>query len=457
MFFKIIICLLITFNFQSVKCKPWSDQISYNNYNNSNPFVGNPHYNNMDQQYYRQEPTTTSTVKPLYPTLYTTSIPQYRPNGDNGQGQVPVNPFDGQPFHPLQPNIGNRTHHNRNHNDYSNNNFDYPFDNTRTRMTTYPPFDGSTKRSTFPTRQFNTLPPNRPFINSNPTQPTYPYGQNDRNYNQYPNNQYNSSTYFGNNHQNRNRYNSNNNNTAYQNRPFPNLQSYGANQPQSNNHPNNGNHQNIYNPTAPSAPQVQPLPNSQSYDGRNPTQSSNQPNNGNINQNGYNPSTPENRPFPNPQVHDGRNPAQSNYHPYDGKSNQNNFNPSAPQASQNRPFSGPQTYDGRNPSQSSYQPNNGNSMYPNSYMNQISIGSVISQGNQMSSEPDFDPNGIALAPFPGDMSNPSNAGARKQFNYDNLHHRYPSKPNVDITFNGNDGSRVPLANYGSSQVPLAPL
>lgn len=149
---------------------------------------------------------------------------------------MPVSPFDSQSLQPLQPNIGNHRH-DGNHNDYNNNNFDYPFDNTRTQITTYPPFDGSTRRSTFPTRprQFNTFPQasnfffqiylklcntnvfhfffQGPFNNSNPTQST------NSNYNQFSNNQYNPSTNFGNNHQDQSRYNSNNNNTAY--RPFP--------------------------------------------------------------------------------------------------------------------------------------------------------------------------------------------------------------------------------------------
>lgn len=73
--------------------------------------------------------------------------------------------------------------------------------------------------------------------------------------------------------------------------------------------------------------------------------------------------------------------------------------------------------------------------------------------NQAPLQPDLDPTGTALAPFPED----DNPGARKNFNYDNLHRRYPSKPGVDNRFSNDGGSNVPLANYGSSQVPLAPL
>jgi len=163
--------------------------------------------------------------------------------------------------------------------------------------------------------------------------------------------------------------------------------------------------------------------------------------------------------FLDPQTYDGRNSPQSNYQPYYGNSNQNNFNPSAPPDPQNRQISNPQTYDGTNLPQSNYQPNNGNSnqasLYPNTNNNQ---NSYSPSSNQAFIEPDLHPSGISLAPFTDDdSSNPSNVGARKNFNYDNLYHRYPSKPNVDSRFNSNDGSKVPLANYGGSQVPLAPL
>lgn len=79
---------------------------------------------------------------------------------------VPVNPFE---VLPLQPNVGgnrnvNQSHHNPN--DYSmNNNFNYPFDNTRTP---FPPFDGSTKRPTLPTRRvFGNFPPPPPSSTGN--------------------------------------------------------------------------------------------------------------------------------------------------------------------------------------------------------------------------------------------------------------------------------------------------
>lgn len=74
----------------------------------------------------------------------------------NNSMLVPVNPFE---VIPLQPNVGgnrNSNHSHSNRNDYSDNNFNYPFDNTRA---TYPPFDGSTKRPTFPTRRaFSNFP-----------------------------------------------------------------------------------------------------------------------------------------------------------------------------------------------------------------------------------------------------------------------------------------------------------
>lgn len=104
--------------------------------------------------------------------------------------------------------------------------------------------------------------------------------------------------------------------------------------------------------------------------------------------------------------------------------------------------------------------------------------------------PDLDPNGVVLAPFPGDSSNAHNLGTRSNFNYDNLYHRYPSQinfdsqktafggqsnvnikngqqtnidsryggqSNVDSRSNGIDGGRVQLAGYSGSYVPLAPF
>lgn len=69
--------------------------------------------------------------------------------------KVPGNPHN---VLPLPSNV----HGPYNNNNFSmpntNNNFNRPYyDNTRT---TYPPFDGTTKRPTFPTRQpYNTAPP----------------------------------------------------------------------------------------------------------------------------------------------------------------------------------------------------------------------------------------------------------------------------------------------------------
>lgn len=76
--------------------------------------------------------------------------------------KVPGNPHNVLPLPPNMPNMHGS------YNNYSlpnsNNNFNRPYyDNTRT---TYPPFDKSTKRPTFPTRQpYNTPPPtSRKFI-----------------------------------------------------------------------------------------------------------------------------------------------------------------------------------------------------------------------------------------------------------------------------------------------------
>lgn len=93
MFFKIIICLLIAFDFHYVKCKPWSDQNS--SHPAYNPYYIRDHQGEIGFNFslesvniiiFNTEPTT-STVKPLYPTLYPTSMPQYRPNYDSGQSQ----------------------------------------------------------------------------------------------------------------------------------------------------------------------------------------------------------------------------------------------------------------------------------------------------------------------------------------------------------------------------------
>lgn len=60
----------------------------------------------------------------------------------------PVNPFN---VIPLQPNAGENRYNGTNYND------NRPYDTTR--ATTYPPFDGRTKRPTLPTRVIgNTTP-----------------------------------------------------------------------------------------------------------------------------------------------------------------------------------------------------------------------------------------------------------------------------------------------------------
>lgn len=107
---------------------------------------------------------------------------------------------------------------------------------------------------------------------------------------------------------------------------------------------------------------------------------------------------------------------------------------------------------------------------------------------QMNQQPDFDPNGIGLAPFPDEISNSNNYGSRKHFNYNNLYNRQPSNnqpifnsrisenraqfsSNNDnaalfnsngVVYNPNGASQVPLAGLdngygGAVQVPLAPL
>lgn len=107
------------------------------------------------------------------------------------------------------------------------------------------------------------------------------------------------------------------------------------------------------------------------------------------------------------------------------------------------------------------------------------------QHQQVNQQPDFDPSGIALAPFPDENSGSNNYNSRKNFNYDNLHRRQPSNTpqntqlnsrfsdnaapyrnfNNDNLFNNNGpiynpegAAKVPLAGIGGGvQVPLAPL
>ncbi|XP_031618164.1 homeobox protein 2-like isoform X2 [Contarinia nasturtii] len=391
MLLKTFFCLLITFHFQLnrlVQSKAWP-QIGW-----SNP-------------YYSQEPvTTTTTQKPLYPTLYSRNNPHPVPYDDVGQRQVPVNPFD---VHPSQPNIGGNQR-----NDYSNNNFNYPYDNTRT-PTTYPPFDGSTRRNTFPTRrQFYNIPPQSSFNNSAPNNHNHTQLLNDHN-NQRPN--------TGNNYPNQNTHN----NGDHQHRPFPNPQFYDRNN-QNGPIPNAGNNyqdRNRYNNTSSQYPSLQ---NSKFDNGnvRNQAISNGGSNYHNQNTNNNNP-TNQNRQFPNPPFNDGRNQYQSNYQQnHGGLTNQNNYGPSAPPTPQ----------------------------YP------------VLPKPQQPQQPDFDPNGVALAPFPDENVDPNNFGARKHFNYENLHHRHPSKSNVDSNPLKATESRfgatkvVPLASYtsfGGVQVPLAPL
>lgn len=137
----------------------------------------------------------------------------------------------------------------------------------------------------------------------------------------------------------------------------------------------------------------------------------------------------------------------------------------------------PQIYDGRNQQKSNYQPNNPktSNVNQNTYTPSAPPAPQYPVLPQREQKPDYDPNGVALAPFPDENVDP-NYGARKHFNYENLHHRYPSKPSVDNNpatptgnsptsvdsrLGNNDPLRVvPLASYtgySDAQVPLAPL
>lgn len=144
----------------------------------------------------------------------------------------------------------------------------------------------------------------------------------------------------------------------------------------------------------------------------------------------------------------------------------------------------PQLYDGRtqNQNQNRYnqQPNYGNAFQSNSNVNnpngnvyhnsnlndglnvRSSFNQVLNQQvpqSQAPQRPDYDPNGVALAPFPDQNSN-NNYETNKHFNYENLYRRQPSSyQNVNSRLDTSSGNQqqVPLAGYGGVQIPLAPL
>lgn len=137
--------------------------------------------------------------------------------------------------------------------------------------------------------------------------------------------------------------------------------------------------------------------------------------------------------------------------------------------------------------QSPYNSNNNYNNVP-SNRNNPTVPSV-----QQYQKPDFDPSGVALAPFSGEHSNnnPSyNNDPKRNFNHDNLYRRQPNNNNGGISrndpilnsrfssnYNNNNNNnymlqssvkplnpvdvpRVPLApidSYDIPQVPLAPI
>lgn len=104
---------------------------------------------------------------------------------------APVNPFDGRVVQPVQPNGGNDYHFNQNRNftrgfdnrnDYSNNNFNYPYDNTRSNAThgrnddinrqtsTTPSIFGHHKHATTPANNYPNNNYNNQYNNSKDSQ-----------------------------------------------------------------------------------------------------------------------------------------------------------------------------------------------------------------------------------------------------------------------------------------------
>lgn len=89
----------------------------------------------------------------------------------------------------------------------------------------------------------------------------------------------------------------------------------------------------------------------------------------------------------------------------------------------------------------------------------IPTPSLSNEQSRFPQQPDYHPSGVALAPFADEDQNANRFGARKHFNYDNLYRRQPQS-DIDINSRGFDhsmNSQVPLANYGGSHIPLAPL
>lgn len=162
--------------------------------------------------------------------------------------------------------------------------------------------------------------------------------------------------------------------------------------------------------------------------------------NGNGNQQPYgnNPQIHYSRSDPNPQPNpfDNRNtydqrPTQRPISPYGGNS-QNNYNNGQPTYNPNSNNNNNNFISGR----SSFQP---------SAPSKPSSGAT-SHLSVQPLQPDYDPNGIALAPFPGDAPTSND---RNNFNFRNLHNRQPSKYNNPSSTYNRDTLHVPLA-------PLAP-
>lgn len=185
--------------------------------------------------------------------------------------------------------------------------------------------------------------------------------------------------------------------------------------------------------------------------------------------NGGNSNQPYNQQNNGNQYHGSSYPNQNSNSNFNPNSNHNsNYNPNS------NFHSNPNSNFNQNPNQ------NANVNY---HQNSFAPSAPSMQHQQVNQQPDFDPSGIALAPFPDVNSGSNNYDSRKNFNYDNLHHRQPSNQNTQLNsrfsdnsapyrnynndnlFNNNGpiynpegAAKVPLAGFGGGiQVPLAPM
>lgn len=160
--------------------------------------------------------------------------------------------------------------------------------------------------------------------------------------------------------------------------------------------------------------------------------------------------------------------------------NQPNYQPNRgltdPYQSNNQWHSGNQFNANGNPFNNRSQFNNGNQypsqsnigasnqgIHPTSNINAVQTNqNSFNQPTQATvyQKPDYDPNRVALAPFPDVRSFPNNHVNNGQLfnNREHVQNQQPPiniQPDVNSRFNSNGPSQIPLAGYTGAHVPLA--